>query len=140
MLVQRRVSPWFIKWSWYTSTDSEYPDELQLKVIDTGTFDTHWTVNVPVYFKDGGSWHERKAGTFVLTPSRGNFTLVSHTDGWDSDGHWVESQLLTGTVHDATALRVTFVRTVSNLHLARAHESASFSQVSVGMLQRGSSE
>lgn len=62
--------------------------------------------------------------------------LARCTDGWDPDGHWVETQVLSGTIHDETTLRVTLVRTVNNLQLPRTEQSASFTQITEGSLKR----
>jgi hypothetical protein len=38
--------PEFLKWSKYTSKDEEHPDILNVKVLETETFETEYTINV----------------------------------------------------------------------------------------------
>jgi len=38
--------PEFLKWSKYTSKDEKQPDVLNVKVLETETFETEYTVNV----------------------------------------------------------------------------------------------
>lgn len=51
--------PPFIKWSDYKSTDEKNPDVLELKVVETETFDTQYSTNVKVQLKIGVQWVPR---------------------------------------------------------------------------------
>jgi len=59
--------PPFLRWGNYKSGDENNPDILELKVLETETFETEYSVNVGILIKDGSEWIE------VILP------LKSHT-------------------------------------------------------------
>ncbi|AFS80671.1 hypothetical protein NKOR_03905 [Candidatus Nitrosopumilus koreensis AR1] len=44
--------PPFLKWGQYTSQDSENPDTIELKVAETNTFETEFSINVLALIKE----------------------------------------------------------------------------------------
>ena len=51
---EQRV-PW-VKWSEYTSTDKDKPDLLEVKVVETETFETNYSTAVKALIKKGAEW------------------------------------------------------------------------------------
>lgn len=50
-----RPIPW-IGWSGYTSTDTNNPDKLQIKIVETETFETEYSTAVKVMVKRETRW------------------------------------------------------------------------------------
>jgi len=50
--------PPFLKWGNYKSEDPENPDILQIKVLETETFETEFSINVLSLIKEKKSWVE----------------------------------------------------------------------------------
>lgn len=48
----------FIKCGSYKSTDKDKPDILEIKVVDTQTFETEYSINVPVQLRDDKKWND----------------------------------------------------------------------------------
>jgi hypothetical protein len=48
----------FIKWGTYKSTDQNNPDVLELKVRDTETFETAYSINAEVSQKTDEGWQD----------------------------------------------------------------------------------
>lgn len=48
----------FIKWGLYKSTDPDKPDILELKVRDTETFETAYSINAEVSQKENEEWKD----------------------------------------------------------------------------------
>jgi hypothetical protein len=51
----RQKIPW-VKWSEYPSTDKNKPDSLEVKVIETETFETGYSTAVKAQIKKGAEW------------------------------------------------------------------------------------
>lgn len=71
--------PPFIKWGSYKSTDEKNPDILELKVVETDTFETEYSTNVRVQLKKGTNLKD------VILPLKShNSTNVSLLNKWNS--------------------------------------------------------
>ncbi len=53
-----KMLPSFIKWGSYKSVDAKNPDILELKVVETTTFETEYSTNAKVQIKDGTGWKD----------------------------------------------------------------------------------
>ncbi|MCV0372454.1 MAG: hypothetical protein K5793_02755 [Nitrosarchaeum sp.] len=50
--------PPFLKWGEYASEDPENPDVIEIKVAETETFETEFSINVMALIKEKKSWVE----------------------------------------------------------------------------------
>ncbi|MCV0399041.1 MAG: hypothetical protein K5785_03475 [Nitrosarchaeum sp.] len=57
-ILSETTYPPFLKWGEYASDDPENPDVLELKVADTETFETEFSINVMALIKEKKSWIE----------------------------------------------------------------------------------
>jgi len=48
----------YLKWGSFKSQDSEKPDVLEFKVLDTETFDTEYSTNIKALHKTNNGWNE----------------------------------------------------------------------------------
>jgi len=48
----------FIKWGNFKSKDSESPDVLEMKAVDSEIFETAYSINARVYCKENNIWTE----------------------------------------------------------------------------------
>ena len=69
-----------------------------------------------------------------------NAIVSSIHDGWDIDGHWVETQLVSLLSIDTMTVRATFQRYVRNLQAPANVPHATFVRVGEGTLKRVSQE
>jgi hypothetical protein len=100
--------PPFIKWSNYKSTDENNPDILELKVVETETFDTEYSVCVKVLLKKDQHWSEAILTLKSHNSANGSFLKL-----------WIDG-VKRGTIRKGTVIKIaTWLGTSKNGHPIR---------------------
>jgi hypothetical protein len=117
-----------LKWLKSGAVAADTP-AYQLKMVLSGN-------NVQVFRQAESKWVEVKPGQFKLERLKQSAAITAFDSGWDFDGEWIESwtiQLLRVGIDDA---RVSYLRTVNNLHMPAAIRWRTFSSISEGSAHR----
>lgn len=89
-----------------------------------------------VYFRDLDGWSEVKPGAFHIRRHKSNAIIHAIDDGWDIDGNWVETWVVSVVRIDDEKMRATYQRYVNNIHLPRHAAHASMVRIAEGTFRR----